>query len=341
LGYFFLKEDCSQWAAFESSLDNTAGTTYVRSCNYSLPTATATALGNTAICAGDSVDIRGGGHGYAAYLWSNGATTIDITATLTGNYTLTVTDLYGCRDTSDAVVVDVSPEKPALFYSALGICYGGDAIIFPDIDYEIDRVSFLWNTGATNDTITVSQSGDYFLIVADTNGCSVSSDTVTINSYPNPQTPTITQQNDTLVVTAVSGTLQWFYFNDSIPNSNVTELLPTASGLYSVVVTDANGCASESAEYNYVVSGIFSTTINEWIIFPNPVKDILKIKTIERDIQNSSVAVFDVTGRKKDVTVVITENTLMLNIASLPDAVYFLRIESGNENYYHQIMKIK
>jgi predicted dienelactone hydrolase len=333
---FFLKEDCSQWSVFEQNLNNTPGTTHVRSCNYSLPTATATALGNTSFCPGDNVDIAGGNTGYTHYLWSNGATTININVSQSGAYSLIVTDQYNCSDTSNVVTVYVSnPEKPVLNITGnLNLCDGDFAdVMITNFD---NALLYQWSNGATTTNISIYQPGVYYVIATDSLGCVVSSDTLVVNILSKPQTPAIWQQNDTLYVAAANGILQWFYSGNPIP-VNDTVYVPDTNGLYAVVVTDTNGCISDTAYYNYIISSVISINNNRWLIFPNPTYDILKITGMLP--AKYSFSVFDATGRKMKVPVNYLNDTVLINMTTLPHSVYYICITSKDEKYIFRIIK--
>ncbi|MBL7802646.1 MAG: gliding motility-associated C-terminal domain-containing protein, partial [Saprospiraceae bacterium] len=104
--------------------------------------------------------------GFAAYLWSNGATTDDITVDSAGNFGLTVTDINGCTGTT-AVSVDLPPLPSAWISGAAIVCQGNSTVLSapPGMD------TYLWSTGATSNQITVDISGGYTLIVTDADGC--------------------------------------------------------------------------------------------------------------------------------------------------------------------------
>ena len=73
----------------------------------SATTPTISASGSTSFCQGGSVQLTASTG--TSYLWSNGATTKTITATLNGNYSVAVTQLGGCSATSNSTAVTVSP----------------------------------------------------------------------------------------------------------------------------------------------------------------------------------------------------------------------------------------
>ncbi|HEX5154124.1 MAG TPA: MopE-related protein [Parafilimonas sp.] len=66
-----------------------------------------TVTGNTELCPGATTKLTASSA--ITYLWSNGATTKTIKTALAGAYTVTITKAAGCENTSDPVVVNVSP----------------------------------------------------------------------------------------------------------------------------------------------------------------------------------------------------------------------------------------
>jgi hypothetical protein len=74
---------------------------------YSLPTATITASGSTALCSGSSVTLTASAG--SSYLWSpGGQTTQSITVSTAGTYSVRVTNSNGCSQSSSAVNVTVT-----------------------------------------------------------------------------------------------------------------------------------------------------------------------------------------------------------------------------------------
>ncbi|WP_333600902.1 beta strand repeat-containing protein, partial [Flavobacterium sp.] len=72
-----------------------------------LPTATITAGGAATFCDGGNVTLTA--NAGTSYLWSTGATTQSITVAASGNYTVKVTNEFGCFTTSAATTVTVTP----------------------------------------------------------------------------------------------------------------------------------------------------------------------------------------------------------------------------------------
>ena len=131
----------------------------------SLPTATITPPGPTAICAGGSVVLTASGG--TSYFWSNAAITQAITVTTGGTYTVTVTDANGCSNTaSRTVTVNSLPTATITPPGPTAICAGGSVVLTAS-----GGTSYLWSNAAITPAITVTTGGTYTVTVTDANGC--------------------------------------------------------------------------------------------------------------------------------------------------------------------------
>lgn len=137
--------------------------------------------GSTSICYGESVSLQAPA-GYT-YLWSNDSVSQTIEVQNAGDYNLIIFDANGCAsDTSEPVTVEIlaSPERPVLSESGLiDVCMGASQTLTATTGYQ-----YLWSTGDTTQSITVSDSGEYFVQVAESGSCySEESDTAIITYY--------------------------------------------------------------------------------------------------------------------------------------------------------------
>ncbi|MFN8287216.1 MAG: PKD domain-containing protein [Chitinophagales bacterium] len=105
---------------------------------------------------------------------------------------------------------------------------------------------YLWSTGASTPSITVSNSGTYTVSVANSRGCiKTFTQVVTVNS--NPSAPSITP-SATSFCTGGNVTLSSSAANSySWSNSTTTQQITVSNaGSYTVTITDANGCSAAS-----------------------------------------------------------------------------------------------
>jgi gliding motility-associated-like protein len=207
-----------------------------------------TADGPVTFCAGDSVKLTSSSA--ASYLWSNGATSQDITVKSSSDYSVQVFDVFGCGSPlSDTISVTVNPLplKPTITESGPTIFCNGDSVLLTSSDGN----NYLWSNGKTTKTITVKTAGDYSVSVMDANGCSSPvSDITTITLYPIPPKPVITADGssifcdgDSVLLTSSEGS-SWLWSNGMTTRTITVK----TAGNYNVRITDANGCYSPASD---------------------------------------------------------------------------------------------
>ncbi|HYK01729.1 MAG TPA: hypothetical protein VE974_08235 [Thermoanaerobaculia bacterium] len=192
-----------------------------------------TITGPSNACTSATLDA---GAGFATYMWTTGETTRTIIVSSSGTYGVTVTDGNGCTATdSHAITIDNIPGNAVTASGPTTFCAGGSVVLTAST-----AASYLWSTGATTPSITVTASGSYS--VQTTNGsCSATSApvSVTVNSLP---VATITGPStacDSATLNAGAGFASYLWNTGATtPTINVT-----TTGIYSVTVTDANGCS--------------------------------------------------------------------------------------------------
>jgi len=144
----------------------------------------------------------------------------------------------GCSGTA-SVQVSVKPSpQPALENTAV-ICKGGEAILKAGEGF----TSYLWNTGATTPTLTVSQPGMYYVKLINADGCEyVDSTKVVI-------TPDVTLGTDRTICEGRTTVLQPVNYVDFAQyewNTGATTHIieATQPGSYSLKMTTREGCVS-------------------------------------------------------------------------------------------------
>ena len=173
--------------------------------------------------------------------WSNGSNNASINVTSTGVYSVSYTDPSGCSATSTPITVLVNPLPNTPMITASGpltFCEG------ESVDLNSSQgLGNLWSNGATNQTITVENSGDYSLTYTDPNGCEASSSVVnvTVNQLPNTYAgeDQIICQNDTIILLA-SGADSYLW--DGVITNGIP-FVPTSTTLYTVLGTTLEGCS--------------------------------------------------------------------------------------------------
>ncbi|MFN9596230.1 MAG: choice-of-anchor L domain-containing protein [Bacteroidota bacterium] len=197
-------------------------------------------VGTFTVCQGASATLNAT-TGLTSYQWSNGATSATINPNATGTYTVTVTNSNGCTGTtSQAVLVNNNP-IPAIT-GTFAVCSGSSATL----NAPVGMTNYVWSNGATTSAINPSAAGTFTVTVTDVNGCNGStSQLVTINSNPIPTISGtfVACQGNTTTLSAPAGfTYSW---NNGASSGTIN---PGAAGLYTVTVTDANGCTGIASQ---------------------------------------------------------------------------------------------
>ncbi len=156
-----------------------------------------------------------------------------------------VNDSTGCsNDTTITVTIGSSLTPLVTANRSLKLC-DGDSVTLDAGQY----AKYTWSTGASTRTITVNTPGIYTVAVVDAKGCSGSSDPVVVTQAPSP-VPTITMSNggvmcegDSVVLDAGAGYATYLWSN----GYSTRRITSRASGVYTVTVTDTNGCTGTSA----------------------------------------------------------------------------------------------
>jgi len=193
------------------------------------------------------VTTSGGASPYI-YSWNNGATVEDLIHMHSGNYSVTVTDQYGCSvvlyDTVQNVTSGLSVVQDSLFNEN---CGQGDGAVYVSVSGGTAPYTILWNTGATTDDITGLSAGSYTLTVTDATSCNVVLNAPVVNNTGGMAISFVNTQNDychnadgfiDIEVTGGSAPYSYAWSNGGI-TQDITLL---TQGNYVVTVTDNNGC---------------------------------------------------------------------------------------------------
>jgi hypothetical protein len=184
--------------------------------------------------------------------WNTGETSADISVSSPGTYTVLYIDSNGCSgEGSFEVLQSTTPATPNLG-GPYSVC-GGTVDL--DAGSYVDPVTYIWSTGETTQTITVTSTNNYSVTVSNADGCTAEAFAeVSILSPPdasitnsNGSSPLCSGASLTLSVSSQPGaTYSWS--NGATTSTTVI----TAGGNYSVTVTGSNGCSSSN-----------STSVNE------------------------------------------------------------------------------
>lgn len=203
-----------------------------------------------ALCVGEAsgsitLAINGGTPPYT-FAWNTGANSQDLDNLLAGNYTVAITDANGCTLTLNTTV----GEPPAISITGIAadvLCTGDEnGSIEVTVTGGTPPFSYIWNTGIATKDLENLTAGSYDLTVTDANGCTAQ------NSFVVDEPPVLNlaavltdascngESDGSILLTVDGGTLPYtFIWSDGSSNEDLTG---APAGIYTVLVTDANGC---------------------------------------------------------------------------------------------------
>lgn len=235
------------------------------------------ALGNSPVCTGSTLNLTGSTHSGANYLWvgPNGFTSNSqspslnsVTTAEAGNYIMTVS-LPGCGSVSRTVTVVVSTSPSFTPGSNSPLCSGGALYLTTN---SVAGASYLWN-GPNGYSSTLQnpsiinaqpvQSGDYSLTVT-INGCVSSQQTITATISANPSaatatanTPVCSGGNLQLSATIYTGAVySWTGpngFTSNLAQPTINGVTTAAAGNYIVQIVSGS-CPSVTRSRSVVVN---------------------------------------------------------------------------------------
>ncbi|MDR5589564.1 LamG-like jellyroll fold domain-containing protein [Christiangramia sediminicola] len=208
------------------------------------------------LATGEVEAIATGGVAPLRYDWGSLGTGAKKTDLPAGSYTVTVSDANGCEAEPITVIV----EEPDTFVEITGVqtttgCFeenNGTATV--TVQGGVGSYTYLWDNGQTDETATGLSPGEHTVTVTDANGCS------------KERTFTVSEPAELLVTGFLTTETTSFGSNTGSATAQVTGGTPNytfewiggptgkkytgqtardlAAGIYTVTVTDANGCTA-------------------------------------------------------------------------------------------------
>ncbi|MGL5889916.1 MAG: T9SS type A sorting domain-containing protein, partial [Bacteroidia bacterium] len=261
----------------------------------------------------------------ATYLWSNGGTQQMEQFTSSGIYSVMVTDSNNCS-ASDTVNITIFALPVVNIGSDTANC----------VSYTLNANisgNYTWSDSSTASSLTVTSSGQYYLTVVDSNGCS-GSDTVniTINQLPFVGIAitigTICEDDADVLL---AGTPPGGTFSGTSVTGNSFDP-SVGAGQYDIyyTFTDANGCTGNDT-LTLAVSACVGITENQEVTFsilPNPNAGNF---TISLNENNSQLEITDILGNIVYSSREINSGNINVSLENQAAGIYFVRVTNGTK----------
>ena len=252
-----------------------------------------------------------------------------------GTYVLSAlyTDSFPGCTTTDTIVIN----QITLIQSSSSItdvdCNGNSTgVISTTTQGGTPPYSYNWTPPQSNNsTIGNLSAGTYILSITDANNCQ-QEDTYTVTEPSALQVTIASAQTYILNATVSGGTApyQYSWRESSLPNTHLAgtnSYTVGVNGDYYVIVTDANGCQTNSNSISFneptAVIDLDDLDIN---IYPNPFKEETTVD-FGRVIRTADLRIYDVLGKLLNEYEIKDKNKFILEREDKVNGIYFMEIE--------------
>lgn len=259
----------------------------------------------------------------------------------------------GSRVAVNAVINPTTPVSAVITAVDNSVCAGTAAVINAAVANGGSAPVYQWmvngiNAGANSAVFTSSslQNGDVIsCIITSSNTCATgnpaTSNAVAETVFALPATPVISQAGNVLNSNAAAGN-QWYNTTGIISGETAAAYAPAVTSGYYVIVTDNNGCRSDTSNViQFLSNGISTLTNNSGLHFyPNPCGAEINIDfTADNYQKDITFEIYNTLG-----ALIYSETTgnpqLKINCSSFKSGIYFLTVKN-NDQFYKEKFLVK
>ena len=277
-----------------------------------------------------------------------GTGAITPSASTAGTYTVTYTVGGSCPSTGTQTVTITAPAVASFGYASSSYCATGTTAATlatgsaAGMFTSSTSLSVNPTTGAIN--LAASTPGTYTVTntVAASGGCAAVSATATLTINALPAQPTLTASGAALTASAAPGATYQFFLNGvAIAGATSATYTVTQNGSYTVVTTNAAGCASlPSAPFSVVLTATRAGLVGvELTVFPNPTTGRLSV-TMSGSHSRARLAVYNALGQEMLAgTMAASAATAELDLTTLATGVYVLKVTSTEGSVTRRVVR--
>ncbi|MBP9795636.1 MAG: right-handed parallel beta-helix repeat-containing protein, partial [Chitinophagales bacterium] len=240
-----------------------------------------------------SVDLTvTGGTAPFTYLWSNGATTQDISAISAGIYSVTVTDANGCSETTSATITEPAILSASETHSDI-LCAGP---VLGNVDITVTGGSspytYLWSNGATTEDLSgLTLPGTYNVTITDANGC-VANTGATLFNYP---------------VANLTTSISYATIQSAINDASAGDVIEICAGTFNErIVIDKSLTIQGNTETTTILDGTGLAGVGSGIIINTAISNVtiqnLTVKNFAGSSPNSYAGIYAI-GQNNNLNV--------------------------------------
>ena len=277
-------------------------------------------------------------------------------ASQTGSYSVLITPGDpGCAYSLDTLVYIGIPASITSPTGQISLCNGvlSNTLQAPTssgLTYQWSNSAGIIN-GATNSSLTVTETGTYTVTIND-GVCNPSSASVIVDQGNAPAPPLFSTLNgiyicngtpvqlETLFLAGL--TYQWTINGIDIQGATSSSFNATQPGNYCLKAIDVSGCYSVSSNclnlYNDCV-GIEMLSSSDILLYPNPASQLLTLE-IPSNYRIGSIEILDMQGRTIHVQAYNSSNgKYQIPVSEISNGIYFISINTDQGNITKRFVK--
>lgn len=282
----------------------------------------------------------------SSYLWNTNFVSQTISITGPGKYWVRVTGANGCVGT-DTVRITQGVSPVVTLGPDTGYCQGSSMVLYAGNPGS----SYLWSTGSTASSITVSSPGTYSVMVTHPSSCK-QSDAVNITVKPLPTVgltfanPEIFCPTDNNGRSLTEGTPAGGTYIGSGVTGNSFNAASAGQGTYVILYsyTGPNGCSNIAADTLRVYACVGVEELDNELglnVFPNPNSGIFTLEVTASAEIDATIQITTVDGRLVYSDVLKGNGMLSKNIdiADLATGIYYLKLQTKDVSRTYKVLK--
>ncbi len=180
-----------------------------------------------------------------SFIWSNGATTEDLSGLTAGNYEVTVSNNLNCSSEIEFSLSDLAAPDLDIF-STNPSCSLSNGGLDLSVAGGTSPYAYTWSTGSNSEDLSGIPSGDYQVTVTDAAGCVAVASTNLTSTQASTIDALISPEScgnaDGMIDLTVSGVSPFIYDWSDNSLDGLEDPTGLSGGNYTVTVTDANSC---------------------------------------------------------------------------------------------------
>lgn len=288
-------------------------------------------LGNDTTLCGGNIQLNATTSWATSYNWSNGSTSPTINVSTPGTYWVNISGNTCGQTGTDTIVISNTIQNQ---FPDTIICKNQTIILDAGAGYS----NYLWNNGATSQTISINLPGTYTVQTTSTNGCTLM-DTIQVLGFPiNTPSAQFTYTFQPAGMIQFNNTSQnstsylWTYSNGGTDTTaNPLHNFPCNVPI-TVTLVSSGRCGSDTTTQIITYSCDAVENMIQQIdlhIFPQPAQAVLNVRYQFQQMTNVSLTLYNALGQKvyeQLSTPQIGEINTKIDVEKWAEGSYFLQL---------------